>query len=489
MTVRSTRRGFLRSSAAALPILAFSPSAKAWLTCTDEAADAVAIPGLDGELLTAPADRAAAADDWGHIVHDTPLAVLVPASIDDVIKAVKFCNKHCIKIGPMSMVGNSHSTQGQSQAACGLVIDMAGLSEIHQINAHDAVVDPGVRWIELLQQTLPLGKSPPVLTDHIDLSVGGTISVGGIGGQTPRHGLQTDNVVELWIVTGTGQLRQCSATQHTALFNAARGGLGQFGIIVKARVKLIAVPSQARRYTAVYADVEALIADQVLLMNEGRFDYVEGLGIPNPDDTYTLLLEAVKYHAPGSPPDDAAMLAGLSYIPGAVTPDSLSLFDFYNRLAPIIDFTKFTGEWYLPHPLTDFFLPRSEAAEFIESTLAVTPQVDIGYGPVLIYAFPRARVKAPFVALPNEPEVVLFSLLRWAPSADPAVVADLVAKNREVFEGVRDIGGKRYSIGSVELSHADWVGHFGLKWPLVLAQKLIHDPLNTLTPGQGIFPW
>lgn len=489
MTLRSTRRAFLRSSAAAVPILAFSPSAKAWLTCTQAAADAVAIPGLDGVLLTSASDRAAAADDWGHIVSETPLAVLVPASIDDVRKAIKFANQHCIKVGPMSMVGNSHSTQGQSQAACGLVIDMSGLSEIHAINADDAVVDPGVRWYELLQQTLPLGKSPPVLTDHIDLSVGGTLSVGGIGGQTARHGLQADNVLELWVVTGEGQLKQCSASQNPGLFNAVRGGLGQFGVIVKARVKLIAVKPLARHYTAVYADVATLIADQVKLMNEGRFDYVEGLGLPQPDDSYVLLLEAVKYFSADAPPDDAAMLAGLAFIPGTSAADTQTLYDFYNRLAPIVDFTKFTGDWFLPHPLTDFFLPRSKAAAFIEETLANTPVADIGYGPVLIYPFPRSKVTAPFIALPNEPICVLFSLLRWAPNADPAVAADLVAKNREVFEAMRDIGGKRYSIGSVVLSHADWVGHFGLKWPFYLAEKLVHDPQNTLTPGQHIFSW
>lgn len=489
MTFRSTRRDFLRNSAAAVPILAFSPSAKAWLTCSDAAADAVAIPGLDGVILNSPADRAAAADDWGHIVRETPLAVLVPASIDDICKAVKFCNQHCIKIGPMSMVGNSHSTQGQSQAKCGLVIDMSGLAEIHAINAADAVVDAGVRWFELLQQSLPLGKSPPVLTDFIDLSVGGTLSVGGIGGQTPQHGLQADNVLELWVVDGRGKLRQCSPTKNVALFNAVRGGLGQFGIIVKARVKLIAVKPLARRYTAVYADVASLIADQVLLMNQGRFDYVEGLGLPQPDDSYVLLLEAVKYFDPAAPPDDAAMLAGLSFIPGTATPETLPLYDFLDRLAPIVAFTKFTGDWYLPHPLTDFFLPRSEAAEFIEATLADTPAVDIGFGPVLIYAFPRDKVTAPFIPVPTESVCVLFSLLRWAPSADPAVVADLLAKNRAVFEGMRDIGGKRYSIGSVELSFADWVGHFGARWPLFFAQKLAHDPQNTLTPGQKIFPW
>ncbi len=488
MTIRSTRRAFLRNGAAAVPILAFSPSAKAWLICDDDA-DAVAIPNLDGALLSSPADLAAAADDWGHVVSKTPLAVLVPASIDDIRKAIKFCNKNCIKIGPMSMVGNSHSTQGQSQAECGLVIDMSGLSEIHAINANDAVVDPGVRWFELLQQTLPLGKSPPVLTDYIDLSVGGTLSVGGIGGQTAKHGLQVDNVLELWVVTGEGKLRECSPSKNTALFNAARAGLGQFGIIVRARVKLIAVKPLARRYTAVYPTVAALLADEVLLMNDGRFDYVEGLGLPQPDNSYVLLLEAVKYFDPSSPPDDAAMLAGLSFIPGTATPETLPLFDFYNRLAPIVAFTQFTGDWFLPHPLTDFFLPQSEAADFITATLADTPAIDIGFGPVLIYPFPRSKVTTPFVPLPSEPVCVLFSLLRWAPSADPAVVADLVAKNRAVFEGVRDLGGKRYSIGSVELDTADWIGHFGSKWPLFLAQKLAHDPQNTLTPGQNIFPW
>ena len=134
-------------------------------------------------------------------------------------------------------------------------------------------------------------------------------------------------------------------------------------------------------------------------------------------------------------------------------------------------------------------LPRSSAAELIEDTLANTPQQDIGYGPVLIYPFLRSKVTAPFVALPSEPICVLFSLLRWAPSADPVVVADLVAKNRAVHEAVRAIGGKRYSIGSVAMSHVDWALHFGAKWPLFVAAKLARDPSNTLTPGQGIFSW
>ncbi len=481
------RRGFLRSAAAAVPVLAFSPSAKAWLTC--KTADAIDIPNLDGQILTAPAELEAAAQDWGYIVSKVPIAVLVPGSIADVVRVVRFANEHCIKIGPMSMVGNSHSTQGQSQAEAGLVIDMATLADIESIDEDSAVVGAGVRWIELLEASLPLGKSPPILTDYIDLSVGGTISVGGIGGQTFAHGLQADNVLELWVVTGEGKLRRCSPSKRPGLFDSVRCGLGQFAIIVKARVKLIDVEPLCRQYTAVYPDVASLMADQELLIADGRFDYVEGLGFPNPDDSYTLVLECVKRYAPGDPPDDAALTGDLQFIPGTLGAEDKPYFEFLNRLAPLVEFTQFTGDWFKPHPLMDVFLPRSAAAAFIEQTLANTPAIDIGIGPVLIYPFFRDKVSVPFQPLPDEPICYLFSLLRWASSDDPAVVADLLAKNRAVLDGTVAVGGKRYPIGSVEVDQADWIEHFGPDFPGFLLRKLQYDPRNVLTPGQGIFTW
>lgn len=472
---------------AAVPVVAFSPSAKAWLTC--EEGGSISIPNFDGEILAAPADRAAAADDWGHIISKTPMAVLVPGSPGDIRRAVNFANLNGIKIGPMSMVGNSHSTYGQSQADCGLVIDMSALAEIHEITPTSALVDAGVRWHELLQATLPYNRCPPTLTDHIDLSVGGTISVGGIGGQTFEHGLQCDNVLELWVVTGNGDRVHCSPTENADLFHSVRGGLGQFGIIVRARVRLIPIETHCRVYTAVYPTVAALMADQEKVLADGRFDYVEGQGFPQPDNSYALVIECVKRFTAGTPPSDAALTGDLSFIPGTLTVEDKPYFDFLNRLAPIVDFTKFTGEWYLPHPLMDMFVPKSEAAAFITSVLAQTPAADIGYGPVLIYPFRRSKINTRFVPLPDEPICYLLSLLRWAPSADPLVVADLVAKNRAVFEDGRDLGAKRYAIGSLEVTPADWEEHFGSKWCDFVEAKCDYDADNTLTPGQNIFDW
>ena len=67
---------------------------------------------LSGTLLFDDAARQAAADDFGHIVHQLPTAVLKPGSIQDIVKLVQFANRHGVKV---SMRGQGHAMLGQSQ--------------------------------------------------------------------------------------------------------------------------------------------------------------------------------------------------------------------------------------------------------------------------------------------------------------------------------------------------------------------------------------
>ncbi len=484
MTQPLNRRTFMSSLAAATAILAFSPSARAWLPQPHATPDAVPLPSLDGQLLFAPDDLASAADDFGHILHRTPVAVLLPGSVDDIRAMIRFAHAHNIQVGGMSMIGNTHSVYGQSQVEAGIVINMASLATIHSIDADSALVDAGVRWVELLAATAPLGQSPPTLTDHIDLSVGGTLSGGGIGGQTYRHGMLVDNALELQIVTGQGQLITCSPTHHSELFYGVLGGMGQFGIIVRARVRLVAIPGMVRRYTALYTALTDMMADQEMLIDDGRFEYVEGFALPADGGGWIYQIETVKYYAADEPPDDAALIGDLAYDPGTLTAEDLSHFDFANRLAPLIEFLKAIGVWQLPHPWIDMFVPGSQAASFVQNTLDQTTLDDMGGGPILIYPFKRAAVTAPFVALPDEPTVYLFSLLRTAP---PPLVFDMLAKNRAIYETLRDLGGKRYAASGVPFSPADWRDHFGAAWPTFAHLKQRFDPRRILTPGPAIF--
>jgi cytokinin dehydrogenase len=485
MTTILARRRFLQGSLA-VAVVGWNPGARSWASGHPGPGN-IQIPSLDGELLTDAATLGEAADDFGHIVHHAPLAVLVPGSIDDIVKMVKFARRHGLKVAGARGIGESHSTDGQSQAPGGVVIDMRALATIHEINAGDALVDAGVRWIELIEQTAPLGKSPPTLTDYIDLSVGGTLSVGGIGGQAFRAGFQVDNVIELEVVTGEGKRVTCSATHEPLLFAAVRAGLGQFAIIVRARVRLEAVLPMVRTYHANYSDLAAFTADQVTLTHAHRFDYIEGQVVAAPGGGWQFLLEVARYFDPAAPPDDAALLAGLSFDAGTESASDSTFFDFANRLAPTVAFLQSIGVWSLPHPWFDLFVPGSAVVPLVQSLLDQTTVADTGQGPLLLYPFKRAQLTAPFLTVPHEPVSFLFDILRTAVPPTPEVVSALIARNRAFYDEAVTHGAKRYPISTIPFTPDDWKHHFGLLWGPFEIAKAIFDPDNVLTPGQGIF--
>src|SRR5690349_17064012 len=182
MTGRTlSRRTLLQGS---LVAMAFNPASRSWAATLEPGS--VPLPPLEGALLMDAASLTAAAEDFGHIVHRTPQAVLVPGSVGDIVAMVRFARRQGLHIAAARGLGESHSTYGQSQVPAGIVIAMSALSTIHEIGESSAWVDAGVRWRQLLEATLPSGRSPPTLTDYVELSIGGTLSVGGIGGQAFR---------------------------------------------------------------------------------------------------------------------------------------------------------------------------------------------------------------------------------------------------------------------------------------------------------------
>jgi cytokinin dehydrogenase len=483
-----SRRDFLRGTLAGVAVLGFDSQTRSWATAAELAGGkaklADGFPHFDGQLLTDDAALAAAADDFGHAVHRRPRAVLRPGSIEDVARLIDFARRHGIQVAAR---GQGHSTLGQAQVEAGVVIDMSSLATIHEVNAGDALVDGGVRWSDLLARTIPLGLAPPTLNDYIDLSIGGTLSVGGVGSQAFREGPQVDNVLELTVVTGRGQVVDCSPTRRRPLFDAVRAGLGQFGVIVRARVRLVPAPPRTRYYQLPYRDLHVFLADLLAAMEGGRFDTVQGFAAADGAGGWTYSLEATRGFAPGREPDDAALLAGLHFLPGGQTSQDLPYFDYLNRLAPTVAFLKQIGAWYFPHPWIDLLVPTARAESFIGGTLAALDPADVGQGPILVYPYRRDRFEAPNFRVPDGQTFFLFGLLRNAIPPTPERSAELVAANRALYERARAVGGFFYPVDSVPMSPEDWRRHFGPRWPLFAAAKQAFDPDALLAPGQGIF--
>ncbi|RZS05758.1 hypothetical protein BHM03_00036307 [Ensete ventricosum] len=136
--------------------------------------------------------------DFGRILFNSPSAVLRPQSSEDVSLLLSFLSSSSLSRVTVAARGAGHSIHGQAQALDGIVIEMDALPsniEIHKkgkgmVGVSYADVSGGALWIELLHESLKHGLAPRSWTDYLYLSVGGTLSIGGISGQTFKYGPQ-----------------------------------------------------------------------------------------------------------------------------------------------------------------------------------------------------------------------------------------------------------------------------------------------------------
>jgi FAD/FMN-containing dehydrogenase len=338
--------------------------------------------------------------------------------------------------------------------------------------------------------TIPLGFTPPVLTGYIGLSIGGTLSVGGISSGNAR-GAQVDHVRELEVVTGEGDVVVCSERRHKDLFEAVLAGLGQCGIITRAVVDLVPAPTTVRVYPLNYVDNDVFFRDLRTLLRRGEFDDVYTMWVPDGAGGWVYNLNAVRFFEPGSPPDDARLLRGLSYDPGTLQIEDVPYHPYVLRVDGAIDFFRSIGMWDgVQHPWFDVFLPGSAVEDYIGEVIpALTPE-DVGpTGFVLLFPQKRSRFRRPFLRVPDEEWVFLFDILTAAaaPGMDLEFSERMLARNRALFERAAAVGGKRYPIGSLQFSRWDWIAHYGRAFPRFANLKRRYDPQAILTPGPDIF--
>lgn len=472
------RRAFLTGTAA-VAVVAFDPLGLGWVTEADAAPGAVRVPELDGELVVDEESLTEAADDYGHLVHRRPVAVLRPGSVRDIVTVVCYANRVGLRV---AMRGQGHSVFGQAQAGGGVVIDSRTLATVHAVEPDRAVVDAGVRWLELVTETLARGLTPPVNTDYLGLSVGGTLSVGGIGGATSHHGMLVDNVLELEVVTGDGRLLRCSPTVRPALFGAVLGGLGQFAIIVRATVRLVPAETTARVYNVFYPDLPSMTAAQRTALADGRFSYLEGQLVPSETGGWQYMLEGVAYHTPPAVPNDTELLAGLG-APVATQISEMPYFAWLNRIYDLVEQLKALRA---PGPWINVFVPDEAADAYVQDLLTDLTPADAG-GVVLVYPVPRARLTRPLVTVPEGEVIFLMAMQRLVNPPNDDDVRRLLAKNRSLYDKARAVGGTHYPVSAIPLTPTDWRAHYGRRYPQVAHAKATYDPRHVLAPGQGIF--
>ncbi|MBA0568085.1 hypothetical protein Golob_005601 [Gossypium lobatum] len=472
-----------------------------------------------------PSAIESASQDFGHIVKAVPQAVLLPSSPWDIASLVNFSYSNSV---PFSIAarGNSHSVNGQAMAKNGVVIDMTSMKNGNgtgiRIASDGSYADVGGQqfWIDVLNATLGLGLTPVSWTDYLYLTVGGTLSNAGISGQTFRYGPQISNVYEIDVITGTADFVTCSPNNNSDLFYAALGGLGQFGIITRARIPLEPAPKRVKWVRMLYTDFSDFTRDQELLISKnGRNDnkalnYLEGSllldqgSLDNwrssffpPQDQPKIIslitkfrivycLEIVKHYDGQTKTtvdkDLQQLLKGLSYLPGFMFEKDAKYEEFLNRVHSEEMKLKAKGLWDVPHPWLNLFIPKSKISDFNDGAFkSIVLQRNITTGPVLVYPMNRKKWDDRMSAvIPDEEIFYTVGLLQSSGFDDWRTFED---QNKEILLFCEKAGIKVKQYLPHYTTQEGWVNHFGSKWSTFQKRKLQFDPKLLLSPGQRIF--
>ncbi|KAF3564566.1 hypothetical protein DY000_02017525 [Brassica cretica] len=208
---------------------------------------------------------------------------------------------------------------------------------------------------------------------------------------------------------------------NSDLFYAALGGLGQFGIITRARIKLELTPKKAKWLRFLYTDFSEFTRDQERLISETNgLHFLEGsvmLDHGPPDNwrsTYyppsehmrivsmvkqhrvIYCLEVVKYYdetSQHSVNEEMEELSdSLNYERGFVYEKDVTYMDFLNRVRTGELKLKSKGQWDVPHPWLNLFVPKSQISRFEYGVFkGIILRNNITTGPLLVYPMNRNK--------------------------------------------------------------------------------------------------
>ncbi|MDX8390633.1 MAG: FAD-binding oxidoreductase [Mariprofundaceae bacterium] len=224
--------------------------------------------------------------DAGGLAHGMPHGVVIAKSSDQIAMLMRVAQQFAV---PVTVRGGGLTTEGESVAFGGLLLDMTGMSRVIDIDKQALTVrtQAGIFWHllaeELRRENLDYLSAPLNLTS----SVGGTLGVGGIDVNSSKHGCSADQAISLQVVTPTGEIVECSDDKNRELFERTILGYGQFGIITEATLK-IRPYTPLRMHYFYYNTLKHCVEDLLMLDRSQTCDYTGILTMM--DSAITLLV-------------------------------------------------------------------------------------------------------------------------------------------------------------------------------------------------------
>jgi cytokinin dehydrogenase len=409
--------------------------------------------------------------DFGQL-RRVPAAVVVrPEDAADVSAVLRYASSRGIAA---TARGTGYSMNGQSLSYGGISLDLRTVSGVRDVADSHVIAGAGTTWNEITEAALRVGRVPPVMTSNPWATAGGTISVGGIGTSSSRHGSHACNCLGLTVVTGDGTVVDCCPERDRGLFDAVRCGLGQFGVITEVRVRVAAHRPRAMTWTLLYRDLDLLLADMQRVVEADRALAI-GADVRRDEKGWWFPLQVSFDADSGSaeiPPDVRELSAPRhpDVVRGHPSPAPAD-----GGRAP-----EFGSGDHLQkaHPWIDSFMPWRSTAEYVR-TLLEQPAPAHAWT-IALWPVRRSRLAAPLLVTPADEFLMGVSVL---PNVPRARLGEALAVVENWSATSIRMGGKRYLSGWVGFDATGWREHYGTLWSELQRMKRRCDPAGILNPG------
>lgn len=186
-----------------------------------------------------------------------PAAIVVVRSLEQVQAAIRFADRHGLKVSPR---GGGHNYEAVALREGALLLDLGCLGRIDIDPAsRTAWVGAGVLGGDLIEALSEHGLGFPI--GHCaDVALSGYVLSGGFGWNSGCWGPASANVEAMEMVLADGRKVIATADDHADLFWSARGaGCGFFAVVAAYKLRLHRLPDAACCWSASFTAASAPI--------------------------------------------------------------------------------------------------------------------------------------------------------------------------------------------------------------------------------------
>jgi len=192
----------------------------------------------------------------------TPLAVVLPETTQQVSAVLAWCQAHGVKVVPRG-AGTSLSG-GALPLTDGIILGLAKFNRILEVDYENrcAVVQPGVTNLAITGAVQADGfYYAPDPSSQIACTIGGNVAENSGGVHCLKYGLTTNNLLGCEIVLMDGEIVRIGGRGYDAagydLLGVVAGSEGLLGVVTEVTVRLLPTPQAARALLLGFPSVEA----------------------------------------------------------------------------------------------------------------------------------------------------------------------------------------------------------------------------------------